>query len=177
MQNVASPSVKPVLFVNFSDQPFSGVPYIWPLGQEETVVDEHCKWDGVPDTFASHESRYMEEWRAKHFAKHLINRELDKLNKPNNDTKLLSEMLKKCVLEAGKEVAQSNIGMELMNKNMGLSQPSSELPIVVESDEYKEYQEFLKFKAMKTAPVVEVKKTVKESKATKETQEFPDLKK
>jgi hypothetical protein len=124
-------SVRPVLFVNFTDRPFSGVPYQWPAGSEEMSVDEHCKWDGVPDTFAPHASRYMEEWRANHYAKHLINRELDKMGKQINDVKLRGELLAKCIINKGESVENSNIEMELMNKNIKAAEVpnvSSELP-------------------------------------------------
>lgn len=118
-------SVRPVLFVNFTDQPFSAIPYEWPVGSETQMVDEHCKWGGVADSFAPHASRYMEQWRAEHFAKHLLDRELNKLKKPTDDVKLRKEMLEKCIIEKGEEVISENIEMELMNKNI---KPTTEAP-------------------------------------------------
>lgn len=113
--------MKTVLFVNFSKQPFSGVPYMWPdprTKEEVLTTDDHCKWDSVPDSFAPGASRYMEDWRAEHYAKHLINRELDRANKPISDIKLREDMLKLCVMDqSAAEVPASTVDMELMNKN------------------------------------------------------------
>lgn len=110
-----------VQFVNFSNQPFSGVPYMWPDPQtkeEVSTVDEHCKWDNVPDSFEPGASRYMEDWRAEHYAKHLINRELDKIGKPLSDVTLRAEMMKKCVMDQSAPVEKSQVDMELMNRNI-----------------------------------------------------------
>lgn len=162
-------TVRPVLFVNFSNQPFSATPYTWPLGSEEQMVDEHCKWDNIPDSFAPHASRYMEEWRAEHFAKHLINRELDKIGKPINDEKLRSEMLKKCIMDKAPEVNSANIDMELMNKNM---EPKVVKEVTTELPEVKRFCEFCDSKGGRhklecpTLKPIEVKSI-----------EFPDLNK
>ena len=51
------------LFTNFSSEEFIG------------------HWDGKPRKFAPGESLYMPDYLAKHFAKHLTNRELIKIGK------------------------------------------------------------------------------------------------
>lgn len=109
-----------VLFVNFSNQPFSATPYMWPdprTKEEVPTIDEHCKWDNVPDSFAPGASRYMEDWRAEHFAKHLINRELDKMGKQTNDEKLREDLMKRCVMDQSTPIPTSTVDMELMNRN------------------------------------------------------------
>lgn len=50
------------LFTNFTDQEFTGY------------------WDGKPRKFKPGESLYMPEYLAKHYAKHLVNRELLRVN-------------------------------------------------------------------------------------------------
>ena len=51
---------KAVRFCNFSDEKFT------------------CSWDSVEYTFQPKQEMFVEEYLAHHFAKHLINRELDK---------------------------------------------------------------------------------------------------
>lgn len=98
------------------------MPYLWPEPKTKEMVptaDEHCKWDGVPDSFQPGASRYMEDWRADHYAKHLINRELDKQDKPTSDMKLRADMYKLCVMDQSAiEVPASTVAMELMNQNI-----------------------------------------------------------
>jgi|CXWK01.1.fsa_nt_gi hypothetical protein len=55
--------MKSAQFTNFSTEPFTGF------------------WDGKGKTFAPGKSMYMGDYLAKHFAKHLTNRELLKLGK------------------------------------------------------------------------------------------------
>lgn len=50
--------MKLAIFRNFTKFPFDG------------------HWDGKKRTFAPGEEKVMEEWRARHYAKHLTNREL-----------------------------------------------------------------------------------------------------
>jgi hypothetical protein len=55
--------MKTAIFTNFSNEPFTGY------------------WDGKPKTFKPGQQIYMPDYLAKHFAKHLTNRELLKLGK------------------------------------------------------------------------------------------------
>ena len=155
--------MKTVLFVNFTNQPFSGIPYIWPdpkTKEEVETVDEHCKWDNVPDSFAPGKGRYMEDWRAVHFANHLITRELDRMNKPTSDLKLRADLLKKCIFDQSEEINKSQIDMALMNQNAPKTEMSAEIP-QKEADEAN----------TKTA---EIKKRGKPAKVSEP--EFADLK-
>jgi hypothetical protein len=48
--------VKSILFKNFTDQEFV------------------CSWDSVPYRFPAGKEMYVEDWKAQHFAKHLVDR-------------------------------------------------------------------------------------------------------
>ncbi len=54
------------LFYNFTDKPFTGY------------------WDGKAKVFAPGAKQYMEEWRARHYAKHLTNKVLLEQGKENS---------------------------------------------------------------------------------------------
>lgn len=65
-------------FYNFSDQDFT------------------YTFDSVPYTFKAGTSMYMEDYKAFHFAKHLVDRELNKLDIPTNNATRRLELEKKC---------------------------------------------------------------------------------
>lgn len=52
--------VKSVVFKNFTDEDFV------------------CSWDGVPYRFPAGKEMYVEDWKAEHFAKHLVDRVMNK---------------------------------------------------------------------------------------------------
>lgn len=52
--------VKSVVFKNFTDEEFV------------------CSWDGTPYRFAPGKEMYVEDWKAEHFAKHLVDRVMHK---------------------------------------------------------------------------------------------------
>jgi hypothetical protein len=54
--------VKSIVFKNFT--------------KEEFV----CSWDGTPYRFAPGKEMYVEDWKAHHFAKHLVNHVMHKAN-------------------------------------------------------------------------------------------------
>ena len=69
-------------FKNFSDEAFT------------------CGWDGVNITLKPGQSLHMEDWKADHFAKHLVDREMykengnrDDLNVPSTRNKFLVQAL------------------------------------------------------------------------------------
>lgn len=66
-----------ILFKNFSNEDFT-----W-------------KFDGIAYTFKAGQEMYMEEPKAKHFAKHLVDRELNTRGIPTNN---MSEVAKLAVL-------------------------------------------------------------------------------
>jgi len=122
---------KTVLFRNFSDQVFSAVkPHEAKVGdQKRMIIDENCKWDGEPYTFEAGEARYMPDWKAKHFAKHLVNRELVKKGmdsdtspkKPEDNPRFMELFNKAYIEESGAEVmSESRVEDEIINKNKDL---------------------------------------------------------
>lgn len=74
---------KAVMFVNFSDEIFSGTPYIGKDGKE--CVDEHCKWDGSPFRFEPGEVQYLPEFQFRRLQKHLVDREMNRAGVPTNN--------------------------------------------------------------------------------------------
>jgi len=66
------------LFKNFTDEDFE-----W-------------KYDGVVYKFKAGQEVYLEEYKAAHFSKHLIDRELTKANKRTNDAGARKELLVEC---------------------------------------------------------------------------------
>lgn len=52
--------VKSVVFKNFTDEEFV------------------CSWDGVPYRFPAGKEMYVEDWKADHFAKHLVDKVMNK---------------------------------------------------------------------------------------------------
>jgi hypothetical protein len=89
-----------VMFINFSDEPFSGLPYIGKDGKEH--VDEHCKWDNMPETFAAGSVSYLPQFKFLRFSKHLVDRELNKAKLPTNHFSR-GEYLKKCSAPVSEE--------------------------------------------------------------------------
>jgi hypothetical protein len=70
-------------------------------------------WDSVPYTFKPNQEMYMEDWKAEHFAKHLIDRELNKIGALTNDQVKIAEMKKKCLIPDEEVVSES----EIIDKN------------------------------------------------------------
>lgn len=56
-------------------------------------------FDSVPYTFKAKQSMYMEDYKAYHFSKHLVDRELNKLGIPTNMTAKREELGKLCFPE------------------------------------------------------------------------------
>ena len=79
-----------VRFTNFSEEDFVGV------------------WDKEEFLIPAGESTMLQEYLALHFAKHLIDRELNKENKPTNLIQHRNPMMEKCVgrvfVEAGSQL-------------------------------------------------------------------------
>lgn len=85
--------MKTALFINFTDQEFTG----W--------------WDGKGKKFPPGASLYMPDYLAKHFAKHLVNREL---LRTDNDGNLIHKNGDK--FTSPKKPEQVPVFMELFNK-------------------------------------------------------------
>lgn len=92
---------KVVKFINWSNEDFT-----W-------------KWGGESLNVKSHESVWMQDWKAEHFSKHFTDRELLKAGLPT-DHHTRGEFLARSVSESGVEVdAKSDDAVEtaLLNKN------------------------------------------------------------
>lgn len=85
--------MKTALFVNFSDEAFTGY------------------WDGKGKKFSPGQSLYMPDYLARHFAKHLTNREL--LRRDKNGSLIYKDGEK---LTSPKKPEESPIFMEIFNK-------------------------------------------------------------
>lgn len=65
-----------------------------------STEDFSWKWDGVEHTFPAGQEMYLEEPRALHFAKHLVDREMNKMNNgkghPTNDLNVRKTLEEQC---------------------------------------------------------------------------------
>lgn len=138
--------MKTALFVNFSDEAFT------------------CSWDGKEYTFAPRERKFMQDFLAAHFAKHLANRELLKLGHENATSPKKPEQVplfkeffdKACIVDEDQmEKNEVDTEMELANKpetpkvDQAVSPKQTETPSVSEEaeeegeeDESEENKEF-----------------------------------
>jgi hypothetical protein len=110
-----------VIFVNFSAHDFVGY------------------WDSVPYEFKSGQRMYMEEWKARHFAKHLANRELlrsgfesDTSPKVKSDgttdNNRFNEYVAKAVIMTDHEVDSSRAVTDALNLNLNGDEEKEESP-------------------------------------------------
>lgn len=53
-------------------------------------------FDSIPYTFKAGQEIYLEDYKAEHFAKHLVDRELNEMNKPTDNRVLRKELTDKC---------------------------------------------------------------------------------
>lgn len=90
------------------------------------IVDENCKWGGEDYTFEPGDSRYMPKWKAEHFARHLVNRELVKKGQENDtspkrplDNPRYMALFHKALIEdpAGVPMTEAKSEEEAMNLN------------------------------------------------------------
>lgn len=92
------------LFFNFTNKPFTGY------------------WDGKPRTFKPGQKQYMEEWRARHYAKHLTNQVLLEKGLENATSPKFPEQVpafmeifnKACIIEEEQDENQDE--SDLINK-------------------------------------------------------------
>ena len=70
--------MKAVRFKNFTDEDF-----VW-------------KFDGVPFEFKAGQEIFLEDYKAEHFAKHLVDREINKTGKRTDYLPLREELMAKC---------------------------------------------------------------------------------
>jgi hypothetical protein len=100
--------MKVAKFVNFSDQPFTG------------------SWNKETETFAAGASKFMPDWLAKHYAKHLVNREILKFPggetmtspKRPEDVPVFMELFAKAYIEEdGSSQSDEKVEQEVIDKN------------------------------------------------------------
>lgn len=100
-----------VIFINWSSHEFTGY------------------WNSVPHNFAPGEKKYMEEWRAKHFSKHLANRELlrdghendtsPKMKDGKYDNDRFNEYFNKAIIDVEDQPSEpENVGLDVLNRNL-----------------------------------------------------------
>ena len=100
---------KMVLFHNFSNETF-GYP-----------KDEHCRWNGQAYSFPAGHQQFMELYMAYHFAKHLIDRELNKKLIPNDRVDERMKMFPLAIIDFGGDISQQDMAAALFMKNLELS--------------------------------------------------------
>lgn len=89
---------KAMLFVNWSDEDFTH------------------KFDGDEYTIKAGQSTYFKKFMAELFAKHFVDRELNKLNLTTMDSSR-KELLKRCFGEEFSSKSDEKIENEMLNKN------------------------------------------------------------
>lgn len=104
-----------VLFKNWSDDAFSHT------------------WNGVPYSFASGEEKWMEGWMARHFAKHLTDRELLKRGMETNHHNR-AEFEVKCVISSESLPSEKTgdaaaLRFDLLNKQKQAETEQAEAPV------------------------------------------------
>ena len=108
-----------VRFYNFSDEDFSHT------------------WDSVIYTFKAGETIMLESYLAEHFAKHLVDRELNKedliTNLPHNRIKFYNQ----CIIQSDHIEARNEVDlkMKMMNKNEKSEEIEAEIEKVEEPEE------------------------------------------
>lgn len=115
------------LFFNFTEKPFTGY------------------WDGKAKTFKPGAKQYMEEWRARHYAKHLTNKVLLEQGKENSTSPKFPEQVpdfinlfnKACIIEEDQDENQDAsdlIDKQHEERNVPASK-SKKVPTVVDKEE------------------------------------------
>lgn len=61
-------------------------------------TDEEFTWkhDGIAYTFAAGQEIFLEDFKAEHFAKHLVDREMNKMGKRTDYAPVRDELTKRC---------------------------------------------------------------------------------
>lgn len=111
------------LFFNFTNKPFTGY------------------WDGKARTFKAGAKMYMEEWRARHYAKHLTNQVLLELGKENatspkfpNQVPEFMEIFNKAFIKEEDQMEENIDASDLINKQHQAQKAEVE-PTIVDKEE------------------------------------------
>ncbi len=131
MDNKIDNKPKMVLFTNWLNEDFIG------------------KWAKVEEMFKSGQSKWLENWKAVHYAKHLVDQHLNNQGTPTSHF-TREDLAKKCFGEDVESSAESNIQSEIYNKNKELeSKPKEEVkesvkqekPETIKKPKEKEFQD------------------------------------
>ena len=111
-----------VRFTNFSDEDFVGI------------------WDKEEFLIPAGESIMLQEYLALHFAKHLIDRELNKENKPTNLIQHRNPMMEKCIGKVFVEAdSQLKLEQKMLNSNEPVKTKSEEKLETIQKDSEEEF--------------------------------------
>ena len=141
---------KAILFKNYTEEDFT-----W-------------AWGGDEYTFKAGQVTYLEDWKAKHFAKHLINRELHKMGRQVNDF-MRESLLKKCLGEETADETEEKIKDLILNEKEAVKagRRMEKEEKEEDKDDDKEDEKEEEFADLKEEPVEEEDKKVKRSKKSK----------
>lgn len=132
--------VKSVVFKNFSNEEFV------------------CSWDGVAYRFAPGKEMYVEDWKADHFAKHLVNKVIYTMKGSKElilsdqvlRNKLLAQALPGGVTVTADEALDLNVREEVAEKEAEIKEKKTKSSKVVEEEEFAELKAEKPLKAKKT---------------------------
>jgi len=118
--------VKSVVFKNFTNEEFV------------------CSWDGVPYRFPAGKEMYVEDWKAEHFAKHLVNKVIYKTGGSKEliltdqvlRAKLLAQALPGETSVAPEEALDINARAEVAEKEAEIKKESKKASKVVVEEEF-----------------------------------------
>ncbi len=106
--------VKAVLFKNFSNEEFT------------------CSWNKVPYRFKPGQEMYVEDWKGEHFAKHLIDREINRIGGLTNDKVKRAEFIKLALPDDQNIAADDMIDTNMRNESNNSKKQSKSLKNVDE---------------------------------------------
>ena len=101
----------------------------------QNFTDRDFTWtfDSIPFTFKAGETIYMEDFKAQHFAKHLVDRELNRLNILTNNLTERAKLEAKCFPSA--EVVSNEKALDIEARKKEVTKE------VVKEEEFAELKE------------------------------------
>ena len=114
--------VKSVVFKNFDTEEFV------------------CSWDSVPYRFAPGKEMYVEDWKAAHFAKHLVNKVMNRGGMITTNmvqrNPLLEKALPDSVAITPEEALDTNTREEIAEKTKEIKEKAKKTSKVVAEEEF-----------------------------------------